>query len=83
VSKATVSIEEPVLTQSYELAALFNLLERKGVLTQGEVLEDNKRRREMDTLLHAEADRRSERAAPSGSGCRRKQWAACHSPPLA
>ncbi len=44
-TKGTVTVVELVLAQSYELAALVNLLERKGVLTQGEVLEEIRRLR--------------------------------------
>jgi len=37
--KATVSIEELVLAQTFELATLMNALERRGLLMQAEVLE--------------------------------------------
>lgn len=40
-----MTIEEVVLAQSYELAALLAVLERKGLLTQAEVLEEVKRLR--------------------------------------
>ena len=34
----TATVEEVVISQSYEIAALANLLERKGILTREEVL---------------------------------------------
>jgi len=37
--KETVSVEEVVISQMFEIAALVELLERKGVLTRQEVLE--------------------------------------------
>ncbi len=43
--KAAVSIEELVLAQSYEMAALVHVLERRGLLTQAEVLAEIKRLR--------------------------------------
>lgn len=43
--KPTVSVQELVLAQGYELAALMNVLERKGVLTQGEVTDEIRRLR--------------------------------------
>ncbi len=36
---ATVRVEELVLAQNFELAALGNVLEQSGVLTQGDALE--------------------------------------------
>ncbi len=37
--RATVRVEDVVLSNSYSLAALLELLEEKGLLTQTEVLE--------------------------------------------
>ncbi len=37
--RTTVSLEDVVLNNSYSLAALLELLEEKGLLTQTEVLE--------------------------------------------
>ena len=37
--RTTVSLEDVVLNNSYSLAALLELLEEKGILTQTEVLE--------------------------------------------
>lgn len=37
--KATVRVEEVVPAQNFELAALVNVLEHSGVLTQGDALE--------------------------------------------
>jgi len=39
LGRSTVSVEEVVLSNSYSLAALLELLEEKGILTQTEVLE--------------------------------------------
>lgn len=39
------SVEEVVLAQALELEALMNLLEKKGVLSKAEVLEEMKRLR--------------------------------------
>jgi hypothetical protein len=36
----TATLEEVIISQSYEIAALVNLLERKGILTKTEVLEE-------------------------------------------
>ena len=44
----TVSLEELVVSNSYEIAALVNVLERKGLLTRQEVLQELK-------LLHQQA----------------------------
>jgi hypothetical protein len=50
VAKATggrqaVPLEEVVLAQPFELEALLNVLERKGVIARAEVLEEIKRLR--------------------------------------
>ena len=44
--RQTVPLEEIVLAQSFELNALMNVLERKGVIVKTEVLEEIKRLRE-------------------------------------
>ncbi len=41
--RQTVPLEEVVLAQAIHLEALLNVLERKGLLTQAEVLEEIKR----------------------------------------
>jgi hypothetical protein len=38
-SNETVSLEELVVSHSYEMIALITVLERKGILTRGEVVE--------------------------------------------
>jgi len=38
--KEMVSLEEVVLSQSYEMAAIITLLEKKGLLTREEILEE-------------------------------------------
>ncbi len=43
--KAAVPLEEVVLAQSFELEALLNVLERKGVIARAEVLDEIKRLR--------------------------------------
>ena len=43
--KNAVPLEEVVLAQSFELEALLNVLERKGVIARAEVLEEIKRLR--------------------------------------
>ncbi len=43
--KGAVPLEEVVLAQAYELEALMNVLERKGLITKGAVLEEIKRLR--------------------------------------
>ncbi len=43
--KETVSLEEAVVAQAFELEALMNVLERKGLITKAEVLEEIKRLR--------------------------------------
>lgn len=40
--KDTVSVEEAVISQSYEIAALVSLLEKKGLLTRVEIIEEVK-----------------------------------------
>jgi hypothetical protein len=35
----TVSLEELVVSHSYEMIALITVLERKGILTRGEVID--------------------------------------------
>jgi len=42
------SVEEVVLGQALELEALMNVLERKGILTKAEILEEMKRLRVSD-----------------------------------
>jgi len=44
--KEMVSLEEVVLSQSYEVAALVSILEKKGLLTREEVIEEIKRLRQ-------------------------------------
>ncbi len=44
--KQTVSLEEVVVAQAFEFEALLNVLERRSVLTRGEVLEEIKRLKE-------------------------------------
>ena len=39
----TVTIEELVVSQSYEIAALVNVLEKKGILTKAEILDEIRR----------------------------------------
>ena len=41
--KETVSLEELVLSQMWEIQALYNLLEKKGLMTKNELLEEIKR----------------------------------------
>jgi hypothetical protein len=43
--KQTVPVEEVVLAQAFQLEALLNVLERKGVITKAEVLEEIKQLR--------------------------------------
>jgi len=38
----TATLGEVVVSQSYEIAALVNLLERKGILTKEEIIEEIK-----------------------------------------
>ena len=44
--KQTVSLEEVVVAQAFEFEALLNVLERRSVLTRGDVLEEIKRLKE-------------------------------------
>ncbi len=44
--KQTVSLEEVVGAQAFEFEALLNVLERRSVITRGEVLEEIKRLKE-------------------------------------
>lgn len=39
----TVTIEEAVISQSYEIAAIVNVLEKKGILTKTEILDEIRR----------------------------------------
>ncbi len=43
--RQSVPLEEVVLAQAFELEALMNVLERKGLITKGAVLEEIKRLR--------------------------------------
>ncbi len=43
--KQAVPLEEVVLAQAFEFEALLNVLERKGLITKGAVLEEIKRLR--------------------------------------
>jgi hypothetical protein len=38
--KETVSVEKLALSQTYTLQALINILERKGIITKAEILEE-------------------------------------------
>jgi hypothetical protein len=38
-----VTVEELIVSNSYELAAIFNILERKGLISKTEFLEEVKR----------------------------------------
>ena len=42
----TVALEESVITNTYEIAALVNILERKGLITRNELTEEVQRIRE-------------------------------------
>lgn len=44
--RQTVPLEEVVLAQAFQVEALMNVLERKGVIGKAEVLEEIKQRRE-------------------------------------
>lgn len=44
--KQAVPLKEVVLAQAFEFEALLNLQERKGLITQGEVLGESRRLRE-------------------------------------
>jgi hypothetical protein len=41
--KEMVSLEELVMSQMWEMQALYNLLEKKGMITKSELLEEIKR----------------------------------------
>ncbi len=41
--KQTVSLEEVVVAQAFEFEALLNVLERRSVITRGEVLDEIRR----------------------------------------
>jgi hypothetical protein len=43
--KDAVPLEEVVLAQAFELEALMNVLERRGLITKGAVLEEIRRHR--------------------------------------
>lgn len=45
--KETVTVEELALSNSFEIAALVAVLERKGLLTKEEIIEEIKRIRQM------------------------------------
>ncbi|GFE58080.1 hypothetical protein [Geobacter sp. AOG1] len=42
----TVALEEAVINNTYEIAALFNILERKGLITRKDLTEEVKRIKE-------------------------------------
>ncbi len=44
--KQAVLLEEVVLAQAFEFEALLNVLERRSVITRGEILEEIKRLKE-------------------------------------
>ena len=39
----TVTVHDMLLSQSYEMAALVNVLEKKGILTKTEIIEEIRR----------------------------------------
>jgi hypothetical protein len=41
----TVTLEELAISNSFEIAAMFNIMERKGLITQNELQEELKRLR--------------------------------------
>lgn len=41
-NKETVMLEEVIVSQSYEIAAIVSLLEKKGLLTRVEIIEEIK-----------------------------------------
>jgi transketolase N-terminal domain/subunit len=47
--KETASMEELVMSQMWELQALYNLLEQKGLITKDELLEEIKRIKKIKT----------------------------------
>lgn len=42
----TVALEEAVINNTYEIAAIFNLLERKGLITRSELTDEVNRIKE-------------------------------------
>jgi hypothetical protein len=51
--KATelATLKDPLLTRAFEADALLNILERKGIVTKVEVVEESRRLREMEIKL--------------------------------
>jgi hypothetical protein len=41
----TVTLEELAISNSFEIAAMFNILERRGLITRNELMEEIKRLR--------------------------------------
>lgn len=41
-NKDTVTLEELIISNMYEIQAVINLLEKKGIITKGEILEEIK-----------------------------------------
>ena len=41
--KEIVTLEELYISNSYEITAMFNILERKGLITKAEILEEIRR----------------------------------------
>jgi len=46
--KESVSIQELLLSQAYEMSALVSVLEKKGLLTRAEIIEEIKSMRNKD-----------------------------------
>jgi hypothetical protein len=46
--KQTISMEELVVSQMWEMQALYNLLEKKGMMTKNELLEEIQRIRKTE-----------------------------------
>lgn len=44
-NEETVTVEEAIIAQSYEIAALISVLEKKGILSRAEILEEIKNMR--------------------------------------
>ena len=44
-NEETVTVEEAIISQSYEIAALVSVLEKKGLLTRQEIIEEIKKLR--------------------------------------
>jgi len=42
----TVTVEEAIISQSYEIAAIVSVLEKKGILSRSEIIEEIKNMRE-------------------------------------